>query len=1010
MSERILKALMQLFALISSPESNIFERRKVVETFLQKQLNKQLAKEYILIYEMYFNKYHENYQQQDKRKKRISSSSVRLLVICEKINGELTQKQKFTLLVLLLSFIKSGVGADEAVSEFERDFVELVARTLNFDDSEYWGISQFVMNAVDNIPELPNLLYVNNNPPEDGRARHLYCEGLVDSFVALHIASVDMYIGRYEGNRELFLNGQEMKAGDVYLLNYGCSIRNTQIKPVYYSDIVNCFYSNELSMPILFEAIDLEYEFESGHKGLHSINFEIFSGNIVGIMGGSGAGKSTLLSVLTGLNKPTCGNVLLNNTDIHEEAYKVEGLIGYVSQDDLLIEELTVFQNLYFNAKLCFGQYTDAEIREKTDDVLRDLGLFEIRDMKVGSPLNKRISGGQRKRLNIALELIRQPSVLFLDEPTSGLSSRDSDNIIDLLKDLSLKGKLVFVVIHQPSSDIFKMFDRLMVLDKGGYLIFNGNPLDAILHFKSLTQLANRDTIECSECGNVNPEQIFNIVESCVLDESGHATNTRRVTPLEWHDAFTPEEPVPDDERPEQPPSLCSIKRPSRLKQFIIYATRNIYSKVSDLQYVSVCLFEAPLLALLLSYIIRYYKVAQGTYSFEENENLPMFILVAVIIAIFIGLSVSAEEIIKDRKILKRESFLNLSRGSYLFSKTIVLFAISAVQAFLFVIVGNSIIGILEQTFTYWLVLFTAWTCANLMGLIISDTFKSVVTIYIIIPFIVIPQLMLSGVLLRFEKINPDIATPASIPWYGEIITARWAFEAIAVEQFTNNRYERIIYPYEKTMSFADYQRNYWIVEMRNKLDELRRNVENPDPATVKLISHEIERENRRQRQVKFMFNDMLESDGVSSHLLDRTAEYFDQLSRYYSALYTQTVQERDRLMTEIARVRPDSVINLKSRYHNQSLSSMLKNSGETYRIIEYKDRFLQNFHQIYKDPEHPFIKAHYYAPVKKLFGYYYPTLWVNVAVMWCFNVVFFIALYFRWLPNLLNVFRKRRK
>src|SRR5690606_30368262 len=117
---------------------------------------------------------------------------------------------------------------------------------------------------------------------------------------------------------------------------------------------------------------------------------------------------------------------------------------------------------------------------------LGSLGLADKKDLKVGSPLNKVISGGQRKRLNIALELVREPSVLFLDEPTSGLSSKDSENIIDLLRELTLKGKLIFTVIHQPSSDIFKMFDKVAILDQGGYLVYFGNPVESVIHFKTL--------------------------------------------------------------------------------------------------------------------------------------------------------------------------------------------------------------------------------------------------------------------------------------------------------------------------------------------------------------------------------------------------------------------------------------------------------------------------------------------------------------------------------------------
>ena len=1013
MSERLLKALMQLFAIITPPGTEPSVRRKMVEDFLRKQLNHQLTQEYIAIFDNYFVVYHKKYNTYKKLLKSISSSSVKLLVICEQINKEFSQKHKTTLMVMLFTFIKAGHGDDGAISEFELSFVEMISQALNIENSEF--LEAFIMLPIDFIPESSNLLLINNQKSIEKNCKHLYREE-INCIAILHLVSVNLYVCRYDSIQgDLYLNNREMSPDSVYLLNYGCSIRNPQIRPLYYSDIVKCFYAEGQASSLLFEAKDVEYRFDNGQTGLHPVNFEIFSGNIVGIMGGSGAGKSTLLGVLTGLHKPRRGKILINGVDIHAENNDTEGLIGYVSQDDLLMEELTVFQNLFFNAKLCFGQYSDAEIRKKTTDVLKNLGLFAIRDMKVGSPLNKKISGGQRKRLNIALELIRQPTVLFLDEPTSGLSSHDSNNIMDLLKDLSLNGKLIFVVIHQPSSDIFKMFDHLLVIDHGGYVIYNGYPVDAILYFKTQAELADRETSECPECGAVNPEQIFNIIETQVLDEHGITTGTRRKLPAQWYETFSqiPKTTIPENERPDTLPPSEKLKRPSRLKQFAVYATRNILSKISDLQYVIVCLLEAPLLALLLAFIIRHYDVAEGTYSFELNENLQIYIFVAVIIAIFIGLSISAEEIIKDRKIIKREAFLHLSRSSYLFSKIAVLFVISAIQSLLFVLVGNSVIGIMHQTLTFWLVLFSAWTCANLMGLIISDSFKSVVTIYILIPFIVIPQLMLSGALLRFEKINPDISSPASVPWYGELITARWAFEALAVEQFMNNKYEKIVYPYDKMMSVASFQKNYWLVEMKKHVNMLQTNldsVQQPNPAILKLIGNELERENKRQHQMQFLFNEKLLNNGLTQNLIDETEMHLDQLRRYYSAMYNQISNQKDQMMREMMSIDPNYTSLLKSLYHNRSLSNMVKNNSETYRIVQYKDKLLQNYHQVYKDPEHPFIKAHFYAPEKQIFGKLYPTIRVNVTVIWFFNIILFAALYFRWLPKTLSVFQKKIK
>ena len=185
---------------------------------------------------------------------------------------------------------------------------------------------------------------------------------------------------------------------------------------------------------------------------------------MLAIMGGSGTGKSTLLSILNGSLIPQEGSITINGHDISEPEAKQ--LIGFVPQDDLLIEELTVYQNLWFTAKLCFDGMTDEEIDRRVLKTLKDLGLDAAKDLKVGSPINKYISGGQRKRLNIALELIREPAVLFLDESTSGLSSADTEKVINLLKEQTYKGKLIAVNIHQPSSDVYKLFDRLWLLDR----------------------------------------------------------------------------------------------------------------------------------------------------------------------------------------------------------------------------------------------------------------------------------------------------------------------------------------------------------------------------------------------------------------------------------------------------------------------------------------------------------------------------------------------------------------
>src|ERR1035437_9500161 len=496
-------------------------------------------------------------------------------------------------------------------------------------------------------------------------------------------------------------------------------------------------------------------------------------------------------------------------------------MIGMIPQDDLLIEELTVFQNLFYNAKLCFANLTDFEITERVNAVLSDLGLFEARGLKVGSPLEKTISGGQRKRLNIARELIREPSVLFVDEPTSGLSSRDSENIMDLLKELALKGKLVFVVIHQPSSDIFKMFDKLLILDVGGYPIYYGNPVESVIYFKKLVSHVNADESECVTCGNVNPEQVFNIIESKVLDENGNLTHNRKVSSAEWNDFYQTKIVVNSNESSTNTKHEIHnpFKKPNLFNQFKVFVVRDVLSKISNTQYLAITLLEAPLLAFILAILVKYYKNS-GHYIFYENKNLPAFMFMCVLVALFVGLMVSAEEIIRDRKILKRESFLNLSKGSYLFSKIVIMFFISAVQTLSFVLIGNYILEIKGMYVVYWLVLFTTSCCANMLGLNISSSFNSVVTIYILIPFLLIPQILLSGVLVKFAELNPKISSHAVVPFSGDMMTSRWAFEALAVNQFINNEYEKSQYDFDKQMRNASIKSGDWYSKMTSLSDE----------------------------------------------------------------------------------------------------------------------------------------------------------------------------------------------
>ena len=1010
MSEKILETLMQLFALIAKPQTDDTERRGVVEAFLKRLLNQELVKVYLAKYDEAFEEARKKLEKSS-AERREGAIAIRIRKLCKDINeeGQLAQEQRIVVVIQALEFCKSG---SIEISQLELGFISTLAEGLNISEEEYGFIEGFVRNSFDNISDHHNILLIDGNEGSDLKeAKHVYKELLKGQVWILFVPSVSMYFTRFKGSGELSMNGQLLQEEKVYPFSQGSSIKGYKIKPIYYWDVTMQFMKEEFrASRVVYEVNNLEYRFKSGKVGIHHMSFREESGRMVGIMGASGAGKSTLLSVLNGINDPYDGDVLINGVSIHNDRDKIKGLIGYVSQDDLLIEELTVFENLYYNAKLCFDNLTDDEIVTRVDNTLKNLGLFEIRDMKVGSPLNKKISGGQRKRLNISLELIREPAIMFLDEPTSGLSSRDSENILDLLKELARKGKLLFIVIHQPSSDIFKMFDKLIILDTGGFLIYNGNPIESIEYFKRKIEQANYAESECYVCGNVNPEQIFNIVETRVFTESGQPTDTRRISPADWNNHFKSEKIEEQIIEPGTTIPEINFKTPNKLKQWLVFTKRDILSKIADRQYMLITLLEAPVLALALSFLIRYFdeSASNPNYTLYENSNLPVYIFMSVIIAIFMGLTVSAEEIIKDRKILKREAFLNLSWNSYLMSKVFVQLGISAIQALTFVIIGNSITGVRGMWFEYWIVLFSCWAGANILGLIISDSFKAVATIYMWIPFLVIPQIILSGIMVKFEKLNPNISSPISIPFYGEIMSARWGYEALAVKQFKDNKYERQFYIYDKAISKAKFKKDFWYNEVKGKLENVKNDLEKGTrrdnfDQNLLISYNEIKKEQALTPDLKFEYTESLIPEKVTPEIVTSALNYVELIRKYYIAYSNSANDRKQAILTNLQAEDSEGFLKLRDMYTNESLEEFVTNKNETQKVVDFKGEIIQKMDPIYMDTKHNFVKAHFYAPEKKVFGLELDTFVVNVIVLWVITIIFYFILSFRLLKRFLD-------
>jgi len=1007
MSESILKALMRLFAIIADVEIGengeiLNPGRVIVASYLKQQLNQELVDEYLALFDQYIAQHHSK-----KGKKRMSANSVKVLAICSRVNDELRQEQKMLVLLKLFEFINH----ESSITDEELEFVKTVAVTFNINQLEYENCKALILEEPAQIPYKQNLLLVDSNKDfSNSEVKHIYSEHITGQLVILHIESTNMYAFGYIGNESFYLNSQIISPKRVYVLVKGSSIRSRKTSPIYYSDVVGAFLSQSKSEKIIFTAQNIEFRFPNSDNGLHFFNFSEETGQLIGVMGGSGAGKSTLLNILNGNIKPQSGEVLINGFNIYSEKEAIKGVVGFVPQDDLLIEELTVYQNLYYNSKLCFNDYTEKQIDEAVTKVLQDLDLYEIRNLKVGGPLNKFISGGQRKRLNIALELIREPDVMFVDEPTSGLSSMDSEMVMDLLKEITLKGKLAIINIHQPSSDIFKLFDKILILDKGGYPIYFGNPTESVVYFKKATNHINANESECNTCGNVNPEQVLQIVESKVVDEYGKLTKSRKISPKEWNKHYSENIDVDFKTKPfSKSIRKNNFKIPSKINQFRIFITRDVLAKLTNRQYILMNFLEAPLLAFILGYFTKY--VAGERYLFSENENLHAYLFMAIVVALFLGLTVSAEEIIRDRKILQRERFLSLSRFSYINSKVMIMFVLSAIQMFTFVLIGNYILGIKGLTINYFLVLYSSACFANMLGLNISSALNSVVTIYILIPFILVPQLLLSGVIVKFDKLHKPFASHKYVPFVGDLMTSRWAFEALAVTQFKDNEWEKNFFEIERKKSYAEYRFNYLLPELINKLDGCDRYLTKPTKEVdmnknLLILNNEIEILEKSFSKKTFKKLAQLNKKNFNSDISENTRNYLETKKKYFLKKYNESTVESDKRFNNISKKykSKDNLIALKEDYFNNSLSELVTNKNSFQTVYETDDRLIQMTKPIFKEPESNYGRAHFYAPYKYLFGKKIDTLWFNIGFIWFTTLFMYVALIFEWLKKLLNV------
>ncbi len=907
--------------------------------------------------------------------------------LCNKINSELSETDKVSLLLLVqdcllpmhnshefvnnLNWLYKVLGIEPLLMNRFRNFLEQDVRLA--DNSDFLLLSP---RSSINDERLEGSWIENNAPRATAVSDAFDPEQLNRHILVMYISHIRSYVIRcIETTGRLFDEDYENQCS-FRLLSPGKELSIKGVPVITFSGLKNRFIQRDEKGEVTLVVDQIRY---SEPKGLKEVNTFITienTGQLIGIVGREGVGKSTLLKLLAGKMKPDSGNIRINGYDLWKNKYFLKGIIGFVPEEDLLFEELTVFDNLALTARLFFSNLTKKEISDKVNGLLSKLDLLELKHEVTGAADSKHIQPGQRRLLNIALELLREPQILLVDNALSGLAMSDASKVIKVLHEYSFQGNLVITSISQVDSNTFMLFDKIWILDEGGCAVYNG-PISGACNY-----LLKNLKLNMQKTDEVDPAHLVDLVNYRLPDKQGQVWK-RVMEPADWHSHYLKEQLLSNQ------PLSANIRMPARMVkipnlevQLLIFSMRNFKCKFSRFKDILKSLAIGPLIALVLSVLFHYCE--EGNYTLLNNLNLPLYQFISVIAAVFLGLVASVDEIIREKNILEKEEYLEFSRFSYLNSKILYLFPVVAIQVFLFILVGNLILGITELFFVYWIVLFSAASFGILLGLAISAGIQNINLLHKgFIPVVIAIQLLLGGGIVSYDRMN--LGNTRYTPWIADLMVTRWGYEAIAVEQFKHNSYEKMFYDVDQRID----QASFYTFHMIPKLEEsLQQCVTTFDADSVKsltaLLKNEMTRLSGASDVFAFEYMNRLDEIAVNEDIARETSDYLTYLSMHFYEKHQLLIRQKAiRTDSMTVMLGSDKLNRIKLNHHNLALEDLVtsSHSNQEYDVIGNEIVPLRG--AVYKEPASNAGRARLFTSMKLVNGQKTETLWFNLSMMW---------------------------
>ena len=558
---------------------------------------------------------------------------------------------------------------------------------------------------------------------------------------------------------------------------------------------------------------DLIHNFSPDARALDNVSFEVRRGEMMCIIGPSGCGKSTLMATIAGHRKPSRGRIRLNDASLYEHREELIPFIACMPQEEALNPQLTVREHLRHATAIRRASLTGSEIDRRSDGILAELGLQGLSRRKVGAPGEKTLSGGERSRLNLGLDLGSAAEVFLFDEPISGLSSKDSEHVADTLRSLA-RDKIVIASLHRPGANVLRLCDKVLLLDNGGRLAFFGSPSGMIEYFHTA----------CGELGIPHPaidskaplgaDFVFDILETPLAQIGGgqNPVATRQFPPTFWQERFESRvlihslgTPAPPPSRLESLPDLTTGKQAffnsgqrhfrEGVRVFHTQLRRSLLSKLRNRGTLYSTFIEAPLLAALIAITLR--SSPDGPYELSSALHIPAYLFLSATVAMFLGLTNSATEILRDRPVLRRERNARHSPILYVLAKFVALSLVALAQCLIYTAVGHRILQIHGTLLDQWQWMTLTACTGTALALLVSAMVRTERAALTAVPLLLVPQMLLAGALVPFREMNRGLFENAGIererggiPVPARFMPLRFAYEGMVVTQATRNPFD----------------------------------------------------------------------------------------------------------------------------------------------------------------------------------------------------------------------------